>query len=45
MLLQYIVKFISNELKKLRTNITMFLMFFWILWFSQIIAISTVFMR
>ncbi|SPP79629.1 SUN domain-containing ossification factor isoform X2 [Drosophila guanche] len=44
MLLQFAVKFICCELKKLKTNLTMFLIFFWIIWFSQIIAISTVFM-
>ncbi|XP_016963874.1 uncharacterized protein LOC108033782 isoform X2 [Drosophila biarmipes] len=44
MLLQFVKKFICCELKKLKTNLTMFLIFFWIIWFSQIIAISTVFM-
>ncbi|EDW13509.2 uncharacterized protein LOC6578150 isoform X2 [Drosophila mojavensis] len=44
MLLQPIISFLCSELKRLRANITMFLMFFWILWFSQIIAISTMFM-
>nr|XP_016941877.1 SUN domain-containing ossification factor isoform X2 [Drosophila suzukii] len=44
MLLQFVMKFICCELKKLKTNLTMFLIFFWIIWFSQIIAISTVFM-
>lgn len=45
MLLQFVMKFLCCELKKLKTNLTMFLIFFWIIWFSQIIAISTVFMR
>jgi len=45
MLLQFVMKFICCELNKLKTNLTMFLIFFWIIWFSQIIAISTVFMR
>ncbi|XP_032592509.2 uncharacterized protein LOC6562374 isoform X1 [Drosophila grimshawi] len=44
MLPQSIVKFISCELKRLRRNLTMFLIFLWILWCSQIIVISTVFM-
>ncbi|XP_023031335.1 SUN domain-containing ossification factor isoform X2 [Drosophila willistoni] len=44
MLLQCVMKFICSELKKLKTNLTMFLIFFWIIWFSQILAISTVFM-
>ncbi|XP_016976011.1 uncharacterized protein LOC108042307 isoform X2 [Drosophila rhopaloa] len=44
MMLQFVMKFICCELKKLKTNLTMFLIFFWIIWFSQIIAISTVFM-
>ncbi|EDV54530.2 uncharacterized protein LOC6548888 isoform X2 [Drosophila erecta] len=44
MLLEFVMKFVCCELKKLKTNLTMFLIFFWIIWFSQIIAISTVFM-
>lgn len=45
MLLQVLTNFISGEFKKIRTNFTMFLIFFWIIWFSQILAISTMFMR
>ncbi|XP_061388924.1 uncharacterized protein LOC133324054 [Musca vetustissima] len=44
MLLQVLTNFLSGELKKIRTNFTMFLIFFWIIWFSQILAISTMFM-
>ncbi|XP_075153204.1 uncharacterized protein LOC142226855 [Haematobia irritans] len=44
MLLQVLTNFISGEFKKIRTNLTMFLIFFWIIWFSQILAISTMFM-
>ncbi|XP_037827161.1 uncharacterized protein LOC119615153 [Lucilia sericata] len=44
MLIQILTNFISCEFKKIKTNLTMFLIFFWIIWFSQILAISTMFM-
>ncbi|XP_037928287.1 SUN domain-containing ossification factor isoform X3 [Teleopsis dalmanni] len=40
----YSSKIDHSEFKKLKKNLTMFLIFFWIIWFSQIIAISTMFM-
>ncbi|CAD7000079.1 unnamed protein product [Ceratitis capitata] len=41
MLLKIVTNFVCGELKKVKTNLTMFLIFFWVIWFSQLIAIST----
>uniref|UniRef100_A0A1A9WM17 SUN domain-containing protein n=1 Tax=Glossina brevipalpis TaxID=37001 RepID=A0A1A9WM17_9MUSC len=44
MFIQILTNFVSCEFKKIKTNLTMFLIFFWIIWFSQILAISTMFL-